>query len=244
MDDQNLPPSYGKTRLVLLAVDPYLIHAYWEVTPERLIESKEQAGEAQSVLRLYKDGSGAEEDPAEWFDVDVDLKTRSWYVHLWSAEESYRGDLGLKKRDGALIRLARSEPVRMPRAQPAIAVDEHFMRVDPTERRAEIVPPPQRAEQPPDSVASPTLNQISSPHPIPRAVDYFEIVRRKLERLYATLRWPAKGGAESDIAAVPRVRPGQAAFDLTDMAEARLAGTTSSEALQRVREGGESDQKK
>jgi hypothetical protein len=253
MDDYNLPTSYGKTRLVLLAVDLYLIHAYWELTPDRLIEAQEQAGESQPVLRLYKGGTAAEEAPVEWFDIDVDLKSRSWYVHLWSVEESYCGDLALKRKDGSLVRLARSEPVRMPRAQPAIEVTEHFMRVEAKQALAEIVPPPKRTDREPELGAS-AEKPIHFVRP-PKVFDSAEVVKQKLERLYASLQSPPElsegepvGGprdeAQSDLVAAPSVPPGEVVFDLTQMAEAKLADLPSSGALQRTDEGVGSDRKK
>jgi len=118
------------------------------------------------------------------------------------------------------------------------------MRVETTQGRAEIVPPPKRVDRPPDSVPV-RLSPINSPRPIPKALDSAEIVRHKLEELYASLqRPPEPSGAESELAAAPGVLPGQAAFDLTEMAEAKLADMPSSGELQRTREGLESDEKK
>ena len=70
-----LPEAYGKTRLVLLPVDPYLIHAYWEVAPEQLKEA---------TLRFYRS------KPLDYFDVPVDLQSRKSYVRLWRPKESHR----------------------------------------------------------------------------------------------------------------------------------------------------------
>src|SRR5262245_61579892 len=130
MSDHNLPAAYGKTHLVLLAVNPYLIHAYWEVAPEKLKEAKERAGEAQAVLRFYKVGRSAIENPSESFDIEIDLQSPNWYVHLWSAEESYRADLALKRNDGTVITLVQSQMVQMPRTRPVLAPDQSFMRVE------------------------------------------------------------------------------------------------------------------
>src|SRR5690348_13361052 len=115
MDELNLPASYAKTRLVLLVVDPYLIHAYWEVVAEKLREVKKLARQNKGVLRFYKATETAGHSTQDSFDIEVDLKSRNWYVHLWSPEESLYADLGLKRNDGKLIRLDRSQVVRMPR---------------------------------------------------------------------------------------------------------------------------------
>ncbi len=60
MDNAKLPAAYGKTRLVLLVVDPYLIHAYWEVASEKL--RKVAAEQNKGVLRFYKGSDTASED--------------------------------------------------------------------------------------------------------------------------------------------------------------------------------------
>src|SRR5262245_66399018 len=87
MDEYNLPRSYGKPRLVLLVVDPYLLHAYWEVATEKLNELQEQAAQ-QAILRFYRSKPAYEDAPTDQFDVEVDIQSRNWYVHLWRPEES------------------------------------------------------------------------------------------------------------------------------------------------------------
>src|SRR5438552_6032799 len=69
MDEYNLPESYGKTRLVVLAVDPYLIHAYWEIAPPELDEASRHAGKSKAVLRFTKGTN--QDDHADWFNVDI-----------------------------------------------------------------------------------------------------------------------------------------------------------------------------
>jgi len=95
-----LPASYGRTRLVLLDVDPHLVHAYWEVTASDLRDAATQLGEGMArtpwILRFYEiraPGSGG--GPDQWcFDVPVDLAPGNWYVHVPGAGTSYRAELG------------------------------------------------------------------------------------------------------------------------------------------------------
>jgi Domain of unknown function (DUF4912) len=246
MDDRDLPVSYGKTRLVLLAVDPYLIHAYWEVTPEKLIEAMEAAGEVQAVLRFYKPGKTAGENaPADWFDVEIDLQSRNWYVHLWSAEESYSADLALKRNDGTLVRLVQSQVVHMPRTRPAIAIEQRFMKVEPIRRRAEIVPPPPAGFHRPREAATPLAGDLNVRRPTAGPADSAEIVREKLAELHASHeRRREQFEPESVRAAnISNPPPGRATIDLTAMAERKLAAGTSSGAFQKSLQGG-SDKKR
>jgi hypothetical protein len=204
-----LPDSYGKTRVVLLVVDPNLVHAYWEVAPDKLQEAKSHMKDSsQAVLRFYE-ASGC-------FDVDVDLGPRNWFVPLWSAGKSYYADLGLRGGDGSFVQLARSNVVVTPRALPTVEVGERFMRVVAPGRRAEIVPPPpyrkpRRPHAPlqPLATVSPAVPSGAGPsgadlaevppllHPAPqraaagfaKPIDSEEILRGKLAEFYALREW-------------------------------------------------------
>jgi len=205
--EEELPESYGKTRVVLLVVDPNLLHAYWEVVPDKLQEASQMEDSSQAVLRFYE-ASGC-------FDVDVDLRPRNWFVPLWSAGKSYYADLGLRGGDGSFIQLARSNVVHTPQALPTVEVEERFMRVAAPGRRAQIVtPPPYRKPRWPYAPLQP-LETVSpavpagagrsgvdlaevppSPSAPPRAatdfatpIDFEEILRGKLAEFYALREW-------------------------------------------------------
>jgi hypothetical protein len=244
MDDQNLPQSYGKTRLVLLAVDPYLIHAYWEVTPEKLSEAKGQAVEAQAVLRFYKVNKAAGHNAeADWFDVEIDLQSRNWYVHLWSAEESYYADLALKINEGTLVRLVRSQVVHMPRTRPAIGLEQHFMNVEPARRSAELVPPP--AGVYPQEAKIHLLSEVHVSQLPAKPIDSADIVREKLAKVYASREWRRERFEPKDVdAAMFELPQGTAAIDLTAITERKLATGISSGTLQTGHSEGGSDKKK
>src|SRR5713226_67064 len=75
-----LPDRYGRTELVLMVVDPFLLFAYWEVTPEGLGQAQDALGAemagARAVLRFYDislvhfDGTNAHHT----FDIDIGSK--------------------------------------------------------------------------------------------------------------------------------------------------------------------------
>src|SRR5215475_13350965 len=88
LDRGELPQSYGKSRLVLMPVDPYLMYAYWDLAAD----PPPTAG-ARAVLRFH--------EASHPFDVEVDLAAGKWYVHLWSAAKIYEADLGLRGEDGS-----------------------------------------------------------------------------------------------------------------------------------------------
>src|SRR6059036_285591 len=136
-----LTDHYGRTELVLMVVDPLLLFAYWEVTPESLGQAQDALGAemvgARAVLRLYDislihfDGTNAHHT----FDIDIGLEARGWYVHLWTAEKSYCADLGFVARTGRFHALTRSNIIHTPRAGPSTRTDERWMRVQFMRRR-------------------------------------------------------------------------------------------------------------
>ncbi len=135
MDFCDLYEEYCESRVVLLPVEPYLIHAYWDVTSNDVEKAKQRLGgdygQSQAVLRFYDvtniiyDGTNAH----GFFDVDIDLQAKDWYVDLWSPDKSYFVDLGFKTGGGFFLSLARSSVVKIPCAWPAPKVDEHYMLV-------------------------------------------------------------------------------------------------------------------
>ncbi len=116
--ETGLPEPRGEPRVVLMVVNPYLVHAYWDCDPAA---PRPQGGRA--VLRFH-DATG--DLPPAHFDVDVDLRTRSWYLHLWSPARSYYADLGWAAEDGGFLRIARSNRVETPRAWPVAELEPRF----------------------------------------------------------------------------------------------------------------------
>jgi hypothetical protein len=130
MEPIDLPGSYGETRAVLMAIEPYLLHVYWEVTSDELEKARhwfdDDHAQSQTVLRFY-DVTNTVVDHGKaygFFDVDIDLYSRSRYVHLWSPDKSYFVELGFKTEDGRFFPLVRSNVAKTPSAWPAPRVDE------------------------------------------------------------------------------------------------------------------------
>src|SRR5207245_2157170 len=176
-----------------------------------------------AVLRFYK---GTNQEDADWFDIDIDLQSRNWYVHLWSAEESYRVDLGLKRSDETLVRLVPSQLVLMPRSLPAPGIDQRPTRVDKTERRAETVPVPSPQQDPQQETIAPLSNLLdASPIP-PTPIDSAQITLEQLKTAYASRqwRWDPFEVETARTANTPTERPATdlTAMDLTAMDETRL----------------------
>jgi hypothetical protein len=128
-DDGDLLDWSARPGVTLLAVDPYLLHVYWDFDLAELPPDTTAA-----VLRFY--------DGAIHFDVDVDLRTRNWYVSLWSPAKTYYADLGAIATAGKFIPLLRSNTIQTSRAWPAAEVEHRFVsRAAVPEHFEEPVPP-------------------------------------------------------------------------------------------------------
>jgi hypothetical protein len=129
-----LPGSYGRTYMAVFPIQPYAVHACWEVTATALERARKrlggQAGEVRAVLRFHDvaDERAAGMAASTAFDVAVDLRALNWYVDLWSAGRTYVVELGLKTRGGGFRLLARSNRVQTPRAEPVPAGASHAAR--------------------------------------------------------------------------------------------------------------------
>jgi len=231
-DDGDLPEWPGRTKLTLLAVDPYLVHVYWDFDPAKLPPDTTAA-----KLRFY--------DAATHFDVDVDLRTRNWYVPLWSPAKTYYADLGAITAAGEFIPLVRSNTIQTPRAWPAAEVEHRFVsgaaaspqsdesvlpQTPPLDSQysgtLEITshagacptaaePPavsfsPAPDDQPPASIvtATPTEHHVSKPG------DAAEILRRRLSEIHEFRQ--GRPQAQKAVENLPAIPPLPASPDLPD----------------------------
>ncbi len=127
-EDAPLPETYGEDRLVLLPIDPYWVHAYWELAPP-----DHPAGEeARFILRVYDvtcidfDGSNAH----SYFDIELNPDARSWYINLWSPGKSLCAELGRVLQDGTFAPRVRSNAIHTPPAGISSHAEERWTRVE------------------------------------------------------------------------------------------------------------------
>jgi len=113
--------------------DPYVAHAYWEVTPARIEREKAWLGwNSRLCIRIY-DVTGVQFDGRNalgYYDQEVYERTGSWYFDLGKPTHSFCADLGLLSPEGKFLTLARSNYVTMPRDGVSDVVDEEWMIVD------------------------------------------------------------------------------------------------------------------
>jgi Uncharacterized protein conserved in bacteria len=133
---QELPVGYGDTRIVIQVRDPYWLHAYWEVTHEKLHSIRQQVGDivdgARRILRVYDvtnvmfDGSNAN----HFYDIDINDFASNWYLNVGGPGRSFCVEIGLLLGDGRFIVLARSNFVTTPLDGPSWITDEEWMIVE------------------------------------------------------------------------------------------------------------------
>ncbi len=130
---EDLPHGYGEEKIALMVRDPYLVHAYWEVTPARIEREKAWFGwNSKLVVRIY-DVTGIQFDGRNalgYFDQEVFERLGSWYFDVGRPSHSFIADLGLLSPEGKFLTLARSNHISMPRDGVSDVLDEEWMLVD------------------------------------------------------------------------------------------------------------------
>jgi hypothetical protein len=132
-EDLPLPEIYGMDRLVLLPIDPYWVHAYWELAaPQPLVRGEAAGDDSHCILRVYDvtsiyfDGTNAH----GFFDIQISGEARNWYINLWSPGRTLCAELGLVRPDGSFTPLVRSNVIQTPPAWSSTSIGERWVRVE------------------------------------------------------------------------------------------------------------------
>ena len=138
---QDLAPRYEEDVLVLQVRDPWWAHAYWDLrssTQDRLrSELSDEFNRARWVLRSYDisyinfDGTNAH----RFFDINIDVDARNWYLNFGSPGTSWCVDLGLVLSNGRFVTVVRSNVISLPLDGPSWVTDEEWMIPDDEFRR-------------------------------------------------------------------------------------------------------------
>lgn len=128
-----LPFSYNKTKLALMIRDPYSIFCYWDFSSEtwNWTQSILSSG-CRTVLRVLE-VTGVDYPNAKalsFYDIDVSLDARNWYVHVNKPDSEWIFELGMIDSNGEFHLIVRSNRVRTPRDMPSDVVDSEWMTLD------------------------------------------------------------------------------------------------------------------
>ena len=118
-----LPASYNDHRLVVMARDPNWAYAYWDLDPQRvrdlLIGTKQTAGKARWMLRVYSAEFPSELEQGHYFDIAINGETRSYYLNLSRPGSHFIVEIGIVNSSGFFRALAQSNPVLLPLDHPS-----------------------------------------------------------------------------------------------------------------------------
>jgi hypothetical protein len=118
----DLPERYGDHRLVALARDPNWAYVYWDLNHTRvrdLLKSANQtADKARWVLRVYSIALPAE-DKGAFFDINIDVKTGSYYLDLSRPGARFIVEIGVIDASGIFRTTAQSNPIILPVDRPS-----------------------------------------------------------------------------------------------------------------------------
>lgn len=122
-----VPQGYGDHKIVLQVRDPWMLHAYWELSAEVIRRKEEELKEREAtvgkwIIRVY------EEPPAAGRikeDIELNQIADNWYFQV-EHDHTYYVDIGIISSDGSFHSLARSNKVKTPRFGMSSVIDEQW----------------------------------------------------------------------------------------------------------------------
>jgi len=142
-----------ESRIVLMDIDPYSLHAYWEITnidKKRVLKQFDESSKPpRQIIRVYDvtyihfDGKNAH----SYFDIEINRNRGNWYIDLWSSHKSLCAEIGMKSSLGDFHPIARSNFIDTPRAYQSSSDEERWMRVSGNYEEISMLPAKPRKEK-------------------------------------------------------------------------------------------------
>jgi len=118
-----LPESYGTKKLFLVARDPHILFAYWDLNQVQYQEAARAAHDGKVFLEVYVPGEGRVQQIHIW-DCH-----KNWYLQVNRPDTNFVAQLGYYRPDGTFEVLARSAEVRTPRDTLSPNTDARFVTI-------------------------------------------------------------------------------------------------------------------
>ena len=118
-----LPESYGTKKLFLVARDPHILFAYWDLNQVQYQEAARAACDGKVFLEVYVPGEGRVQQIHIW-DCH-----KNWYLQVNRPDTTFVAQLGYYRGDGSFEVLARSVEVRTPRDTLSPNTDARFVTI-------------------------------------------------------------------------------------------------------------------
>jgi hypothetical protein len=118
-----LPESYGTKKLFLVARDPHILFAYWDLNQVQYQEAARSAQDGKVFLEIYVPGEGRVQQIHIWDSH------KNWYLQVNRPDTDFVAQLGYYREDGTFEALARSAQVRTPRDTLSPNTDAKFVTI-------------------------------------------------------------------------------------------------------------------
>src|SRR5271170_274597 len=118
-----LPESYGTKKLFLVARDPHILFAYWDLNQVQYQEASRAAHDGKVFLEVYVPGEGRVQQIHIWDSH------KNWYLQVNRPDTTFVAQLGYYRGDGGFEVLARSAEVRTPRDTLSPNTDARFVTI-------------------------------------------------------------------------------------------------------------------
>lgn len=118
-----LPESYGSKKLFLVARDPHILFAYWDLTPVQYQEAARAAHDGKIFLEIYVPNEGRIQQIHVWDSH------KNWYIQVNRPDTTFVAQLGYYRPDGGFEVIARSSEVRTPRDSLSPNTDVRFVTI-------------------------------------------------------------------------------------------------------------------
>lgn len=122
-----VPQGYGDHKIVLQVRDPWMLHAYWELS-SKVIQRKEEQLKKKGlavgkwIIRVYEEPQSSE---GVRDDIELNQIADNWYFQV-DHDHTYYVDIGIIASDGSFHPIARSNKVRTPRFGMSSVIDKRW----------------------------------------------------------------------------------------------------------------------
>ena len=119
----HLPDSYGTKKLYLVARDPHILFAYWDLNPDQYKEATHNAHDGKVFLEVYVPNEGRVQQIHVWDSH------KNWYLQVNRPDTAFIAQLGYYRHDGGFEVIARSAEVKTPRDDLSPNTDARFVTI-------------------------------------------------------------------------------------------------------------------
>jgi hypothetical protein len=118
-----LPESYASKKLFLVARDPHILFAYWDLSAAQYQEAAKAAHDGKIFLEVHVPNEGRIQQIHVWDSH------KNWYLQVNRPDTTFIAQLGYYRGDGGFEVIARSGEIRTPRDTLSPNTDAKFVTI-------------------------------------------------------------------------------------------------------------------